>query len=358
MPTATDAKRERGVVGEGSVRVGPVMALPQVLDELGADTDALLAEQGWRRTDFEDPESVIPMRTIDQLLRRGAEVTGCRHLGVLVGSRGSMSSLGVLGFLMRASATAGEALQILERHLRVQDRAAVVSFEVGGGRAHLGYALTVTGLKTADQIYSLVALLGIQIMRGLCGPGWRASEVHLPFRAQRDAAALSEACEAPIRFGADRLVLVFSAGDLARPVPTADPLLYRMMAERVSQLEAIAPRGLVVEVRQILRALVLTAHCTPSLVARRVGIAERTLNRRLALEGTSVRALRDEVRCDTACQLLVQTAHSAADIGQLLGYAEPAAFTRAFRRWVGLAPAQWRAQQAATTPAGVVVRAG
>ncbi|MDZ7589358.1 MAG: AraC family transcriptional regulator [Rubrivivax sp.] len=353
MPVATDAKGQRGVVGEGSVRVGPLMALPQVLDELGADTDTLLVEQGFHRTDFEDPESVMPVHAIDRLLHRGAEVTACPQLGVLVGRRGSLSALGVLGFLMRASKTVGEALQILERHLQVQDRAAVVSFEVSGGQGRLGYALTVTGLKATDQTYGLVALIAIQIMRGLCGPGWRASEVHLPFRAPRDAAALREACESPLRFGTDRMVLVFPASDLARPVPTADPLLYRMMAERVSQLEAVAPRGLIDEVRQMLRALVLTTKCTPSLVARRVGIAARTLNRRLALEGTSLRALRDEVRRDTACQLLAQTAHSAADIGQLLGYAEPAAFTRAFKRWAGVGPAQWRAQQkgAASGPA-------
>jgi len=339
------------VVGEGSVRVGTLMALPQVLDSLGADTEALLAEQAWQRADFEDPENVVPMRAIDQLLHRGSEVTGCRHLGLLVGRRTSLSSLGVLGFLMRASSTVGEALQILERHLRVQDRAAVVTFESRDGQVRLGYAITVTGLKAIEQIYSLVALVGIRIMRDLCGPGWRASEVQLPFRAPRDAAALREACEAPIRFGADRLVLVFPASDVARRVPTADPLLYRMMSEHVSQLEAIAPRGLVDEVRQILRALVLTTRATPSLVARRVGIAARTLNRRLALEGTSLRALRDEVLRDTACQLLVHTAHSAADIGQLLGYAEPAAFTRAFRRWNGMGPAQWRARQPASLPA-------
>jgi AraC-like DNA-binding protein len=109
----------------------------------------------------------------------------------------------------------------------------------------------------------------------------------------------------------------------------------------------MAPDGLAGEVRQWMRAMIFAAGCTPRVVAARLGLPLRTLNRRLAEQGTSVRALRDEVRRDTACHLLAQTAKTAGEVGRMLGYTEPAAFTRAFRRWTGTAPARWRAQRAA-----------
>jgi AraC-like DNA-binding protein len=345
-------KAARGVVGEGQVRVGPLMALPQVLDDLGADTDALLTDEGWQRADFEDPESVVPVRVLGRVLRRAAQATGCDHLGVRVGRRVSLSALGALGFLMQSSPTVADALQALGAHLQVHDRAAVVTLEAGPTNCRLGYRITVPDVEQADQLYCVAALAGVRIMQALCGGNWRAQEVSLPFPPPNDVAPLREAFGAPMRFGADRMVLVFPAADLARPLATADALLHRMMSERIAELETLAPEGLAGEVRQWLRTMVFAAGCTPRVMAARLGIPVRTLNRRLAEQGTSVRTLRDEVRRDTACHLLAQTARTAGEVGQLLGYSDPAAFTRAFGRWTGLAPARWRAQRAASVNIG------
>jgi AraC-like DNA-binding protein len=238
-----------------------------------------------------------------------------------------------------------EALQALGRHLHVHDRAAVVTLEAGGASCRLAYLITVADVDMLDQIYGVAALAGVHIMRALCGPAWRPQEVCLPFKPPRNAAPLRQALGAPLRFGAQRMELVFPATDLARPLAMADALLHRMMSERIAELETMAPPSLADEVRQLLRTLVFTTACTPRVVGLRLGVHVRTLNRRLAEQGTSVSALRDEVRRDTACQLLAQGGKPAGEVGRLLGYSEPAAFTRAFRRWTGLGPAQWRVQQ-------------
>jgi AraC-like DNA-binding protein len=241
-----------------------------------------------------------------------------------------------------------DALQALGAHLQVHDRAAVVTLEAGPTSCRLGYRITVPEVEQADQLYCVAALAGVRIMQALCGGRWRALEVGLPFPPPANVAPLREAFGAPLRFGADRMVLVFPVADLARPLATADALLHQMMSERIAELETMAPEGLAGEVRQWLRAMVFAADCTPRVMAARLGMPLRTLNRRLAEQGTSARVLRDEVRRDTACHLLAQTAKTAGEVGRLLGYTEPAAFSRAFRRWTGRAPARWRAQRAAS----------
>ncbi len=79
--------------------------------------------------------------------------------------------------------------------------------------------------------------------------------------------------------------------------------------------------------------------------AERIGLGARTLSRRLAVEGASFRQLREEACYTLACQFLESTHLPANEIADLLGYANPSAFTRAFYRWTGMGPAQWRASR-------------
>ena len=80
-------------------------------------------------------------------------------------------------------------------------------------------------------------------------------------------------------------------------------------------------------------------------LARRLSMHRRTLNRRLEAEGTTFREVLDAVRYKRACELLRNPNLSIADISPRLGYGEPSAFSRAFRRWSGMTPLQWRARR-------------
>jgi AraC-like DNA-binding protein len=77
-------------------------------------------------------------------------------------------------------------------------------------------------------------------------------------------------------------------------------------------------------------------------VARRLAISQQTLRRRLARDGTSLRQVRDEVLRDEAIAALVEGEESIGDLAMRLGFSEPSAFTRAFRRWTGNPPSAYR----------------
>ena len=77
-------------------------------------------------------------------------------------------------------------------------------------------------------------------------------------------------------------------------------------------------------------------------VASELAMSERSIQRSLREENTSYRELVDEVRKDLALQHLSRPGTSATDVAFLLGFSEPSAFTRAFRRWTGLPPTQFR----------------
>jgi AraC-like DNA-binding protein len=109
-------------------------------------------------------------------------------------------------------------------------------------------------------------------------------------------------------------------------------LFARVTSDRVRDMAADVVRTLLVDgIRPDL-----------SIVARRLGMSERTLKRRLSEEGATFKTVRDNVRTETAAALLTNHALKIGAVAQSVGFAETASFTRAFSRWLGSSPARFR----------------
>lgn len=335
------------VVEDGGVRCGILRAWPEVLDELGVDADALFAEAGLSRAHFEDPENTITYSVGALLLQRSVDLTHTPHLGILISAPLTLSALGAMGFLMRASPTVAHALGLLAQHFAVHDRGGQVTVETTDAVSMLGYRVKTPSLPAVEQIHMIAAGAATAFVRELCGPQWRPLEVQLPFRRPATTEPFSRVLRAPLRFDADRMNVVFPTSDLARSVATADPVLYRMMAERIQAVLAMQHQDLPGRVRDLLKTQVFLPACNGEVVAGRLGMSLRTLKRRLQDSGTTLQSIRDEVLAEAATQLLRCTDKSATEIGLILGYADASAFTRAFQRWHGMAPGQWRSLAAA-----------
>lgn len=327
------------------VRAGPLLALPAVLRSLGVDPVPLLAELDLTESFFEDPENTLSMAFAGRLLGLCVERTGCEHFGLLVGQHAGASSLGALGYLMRSSATVGDALAAFSRHLAVQDQGGTVWVESDGSRSILGYSLFDAGVESLDQTMACAIAIGTNILRSLCGPRWRPDHVLFAFPCPRRVGPYRRFFEVLPRFDAVRTGILFRSSLLRAPVPNADFLLQKLMEERVRELQSTSRDDLVAQVRRLLRTMVTSPSCSVSAAAERIGVHRRTLNRRLAAAGTTFHQQREEARRELACQLLENTRTAATDIAEILGYADSASFTRAFHRWTGSTPTQWRASR-------------
>jgi AraC-like DNA-binding protein len=323
-------------------RVGPLRGLVPVLAERGVDPDAVLAEFGLDTAFFEDPEHRLPLATVDRLLGRAIAASDCPHLGLLVGMRAGPSTLGVVGYLLQSAPDLGTALRLLGGHLSVNARHVALGFEVDDESATLGFGLVATDLEHGDQLHACMAAIAVVTLRALCGPGWRPSAVRLAFGAPRDVAPYREHLGLRPEFGGARSAVVFPARWLAHHPTGADPLLHRFMAARLRELAAGTPGGFSGTTRRLLGSMVSSGDCSLAAVADRLGVPPHTVKRRLASEGTSFRALRDEVRHAIAQHLLRHARMPVGDVALALGYSEPGALTRAFRRRAGASPRAWR----------------
>lgn len=326
-------------VAFGRPGVGP--AIYATLAELGADPDDLLAELGL------DPRHVeggkhISYADLGRLMAIGVERTNCPHLGLLIGRRTTLASLGRLGLLMRHSDTVGDALRVLEAHSGIQNWGAVVGLGTDNGVTVLSYAPYGPEAERA-AVHSERALATMtNVIRALCGVDWAPEEVLLPRSKPRDASPYERFFQAPVRFDHEMAALVFLAELLEKRIDGADPVVRRLAEGRIHQLEARQSSNLTEELRRYLRAHVTRQRCKAERVARMRLVHRRTLSRHLRAEGTTFRQLSNEALFRVAKQLLVDTSMTLTQISTALNFSEPAAFTHAFRRWSGMAPSAWR----------------
>jgi AraC-like DNA-binding protein len=179
-------------------------------------------------------------------------------------------------------------------------------------------------------------------MQSLCGPRWNASQVTLAHRKPDNVEPFRKFFRAPLLFDAEQNALVFLTEWLTYRLPVDDPELRRQLTSQIKALEARYRDSFPEQVRSVLRTALLTDRADADRIASLFSIHRRTLSRRLNEDGVSFKDLVEEQRYEIARQTLLDTDLLVADVAALLGYADASAFTRAFRRWSGAAPADWR----------------
>ena len=200
--------------------------------------------------------------------------------------------------------------------------------EFGPLGAEMGLAM---GVRVITEVFGVPAAL-----RGV----WLAHSPPTPAERYLDAFGV------PVRFDAPDAALLLHAHRLGDPVdPDAGPRLRILRAQLELVRQQLQDQEDPPELRAIRDAAARNAangEYTAAALADRLGLSQRTLQRRVADLGTSVRSLTDEVRVATARQLLAAPDLSLFEVARSLGYTTESAFRRAFRRWTGQSPAQYR----------------
>jgi len=332
----------------GEVRIGPVMAIPAVLSDLGASPQRAFARAGVDLRLFDDPDRRIRVDDLGSLFETCVALTGCDHFGLLVGQRFGLNDLGPLGCLMRNSGTVGEAVRSLLRHLHLHDRgAAPVLLAPDRSCVMLGYSVYCHGTSALAQIQDAAVAIGYTILAELCGPAWKALRVQFSHGPPESSAAYQQVFRANVSFDAEVSGLVFASSWLERAVDDADETLHGIVAEAIREAEANAPTGFAEQVERVLPQMVLTGMTSSEAVARLFAVHERTLRRRLDADGQNLRRLVSQARFELAKQLLDNTRLGVSAIAAALKYDDPNAFSRAFRNWAKVSPTEWRAWQLA-----------
>ena len=317
--------------------------LPLVLKRFGVPTEPILQAVNLRLADLNDPDHSTSFADLDRLLGLCIRRTKCGHFGLLVGQYIDLQLLGVAGRLARNAPSVGAALQELAAFFALHDSGGSLRLAIHEGRVTFGYGIYVPGLAHTHQLCDLAVAAIANVMRQLCGTDWKPDVVLLPRERPADIRPYRQHFAAPLRFDSVIAAVVFPESHLSQAIADADPLLHRLLADSAEAAIAATDPILHTEVRRTIR-LLMHRQCSRGQVARRLGMHERTLGRRLQASGTTFQRLLDETRLDMARQLLRNTRVPVARVAAALGYHDPTVFTRAFARWTGQTPSRFRAE--------------
>lgn len=327
----------------GDVRIGPVMAIPDLLTEFGVTPRRAFALAGVKLRLFRNPDSRIPFQALTRLFSTCATLTECDHFGLLVGERFRLEALGAVGDLMRNSATVGEALRALLLHLHLYDRGAVpVLVEIEPSNLLFGYAAYGQAAPSTAQIYDAAVAIGCRALQELCGPTWKPLRTQFSHLRPRNTAAHRRLFRSKLSFDADACGVVFASTWLEQPIAGSDPALRRLLTRVIEDAEENSGMSFAEQVECALPQLSLNGTTAARDVARLFGIHDRTLRKRLRAEGTNLQTLVDRTRFGIARQLLGETGLPVSEIASALRYSDPNVFSRAFRNWAGVNPREWR----------------
>jgi AraC-like DNA-binding protein len=274
-----------------------------------------------------------------RMLAEAVQRTRCSHFGLLVGQVWQLPDMGLVGEVMRRCDTVGEALRTGTVLHRVNSDGGTGFLFEHGRTVSLGYAVFHPQADRVSPLYDGMLALLVNVMRELCGPAWNPTEVLLPRAALADDRPYRELFRCRLRFDAEYAALTFPAAVLDRPLRDADATgkaaLEREIARRMGS-------NLVPQLYRSLRLLLLEGGADGNRLAQQFEMHRRTLNRRLRAQGRTFQSVLDDVRFEAARHLLAETTLPVVQVAGALGYAEVSAFTRAFRRWAGRPPVEWR----------------
>ncbi len=321
-------------------------ALIAACDRLGLASDALLAEVGLDRQQLADPERRIPAAQADALWRAILEQTDDPDLPVHSAEQLPFGAYRVIDYLAAHAPTLGAAFERVAAYfLLIDPRATItITHHAGGREVAMVASSPGTTIRREAAEYTLAAL----VLRTRAGTGIEFVPTRVSFANPAPASTreLERVFACPLEFDAERHGLSLTDVDWTRVCDQADPALFELLEGHAALVLAALPPAseLVGELRQAISIELRTADPTLAAVGKRLGMSGRTLQRRLDDERVRFGALVDESKTELAKAGLADRSLAICEVAFMLHFADPSAFTRAFKRWTGVTPGRWRQQ--------------
>lgn len=297
-------------------------------------TTLLPAVLRWHGEPSEADEISLPLDAIERALEEIAVAHGEPALGLLLPARLTFSRYGYGELAARSSENVAAALDRLARYASLATPGATGSFDA----TDLRIRFPERARRPIRVLHDWSLAHALHTLRASCDAPLRPTRVWLAYPRPRDLGPLHLFFGTQeIDFGAEDDGFTLSANDLAQPLRGRDPRLASTMDDLADRTLPKAERSFAERVE---RAIVLPDTSIES-VAKRLHASGRTLQRRLEAEGTRYSEVLDRARANLARKLLREDL-PIAEVAARVGFSDVAPFTRAFRRWTGAPPGQFR----------------
>lgn len=311
----------------------------------GASADELARCAGIALGDLDDQDNRIPMSNYIALMRAAKDLTGDPALALHYGEEVDLSELSITGLIMNASETMGEAFVQMNRFGRL-----AVEFE--GAERRFEMKTDQRGVWLVDQRRNpndFPELTEVTFARMACHPRRflprpHILEVHVTHPEPSYRAEYDRIFQCPIVFNADWNAWRANPDLASYRVQLQPRYVFGVLSERAELLlrrleNSKSVRG---RVESLLMPILHTGDIGMDVIAAKMGVSRQTLFRRLKAEEVTFEKVLDDLRRRLALDYLAGRKVSVNETAYLVGFSDPAAFSRAFKRWTGKSPSEIR----------------
>lgn len=327
-----------------------VVPVAQALRQQGVDPLELVGEVGLDLARAANPDWRVSQASFNELLQRCIAATGDEAFGLLAAEQLQPQVLHSLGLAWLASDTVYDGLRRLQRFAHLVATGMELALQEEGDAVHLLLGYDGRGGEAVpasrDYAVGIVTRMCRLTLGEYLAPVYIELQRPPPARPERWEYLLSSR----VVFAAPHNCITWSAADIMEPLVTGDPALARINDEHTQAfLDNFLARSTTREVVDKIVEKLPDGPPGQQQVASALCMSSRTLQRKLQEEGTSFKELLQDTRMQLAGKYLRSPGRSVVETAYLLGFSEPSTFSRAFKRWSGQSPADYR-DAAARTP--------
>jgi AraC-like DNA-binding protein len=319
-------------------------AIAAVVESYGCDSRVVFQRAGLDMDEMQRPGARYPFRAMTRLWNEAESATGDPCIGLLAAQRLKPQALHALGLSWLASRTLLEGLNRMVRYARIANTSLKLELEeTREQQFKLVSGIQATQLEPAPAAIDAIPAFVVKMCRLNTDANFAPRLVTFEHEDHGHADTYVGHFRAPVLFGKTENALYFDSKGLKQLVPGGNSEL----AEEVDQiaeryLATLDPNRVQDQVRELLLRLLPSGEVDQNTVANSLNRSVSSLQRQLRAEGSSYRRVLDDTREGMAVGLVRERRYSLAQIAYLLGFADQANFTRAFKRWTGATPSEFR----------------
>ena len=298
------------------------------------------------------PDLYVPYAAFARALNLAAAEGPAPSFGLQLSEYHDYLVFGPFGLLLAQADSFAEVLKLTQQYVHLHAQGISLHLETEGEQLRVEYRLQLQETVDLRQLRELGLGVMQRTMAGLFGEDWQPRQLLIGHAALGEAAEYARLFPCPVLFEQPCSGFVAATTIFAlRPLEQRSQLKSHLIEQyRFSQH---LPADISEQICYVLQSILSTGEARLEVVARLLGQHPRSLQIALQKQGRTFRELLDQVRYAEARQQLSLSAQSITDLALHLGYADETAFSRAFKRWSGVAPQQWRKGLAMQQPNGV-----
>jgi AraC-like DNA-binding protein len=311
--------------------------------EENIEVGPLLRKAGLTLQQVENSTLRLSVKSQIAFLNLVADRSGDELLGFHLAQDFDLREIGTLYYVMASSETLGEALQRAARYSKITNEALHLEYRKNQDVTVTFEYIDVARHEDRHQIEFFMISL-VRLVRHLSGLNSFPNLVTLKHHRNSCQPKFESFFGCDVIFGGGADEIAFPSTIQLMPLASADPFLHALLIAQCEQMQVdqLRPAALRASVENEIAPLLPHGKAQASEIARKLGMSQRTLARRLRSEGLSFTFILDEMKCGLAKHYLGEADLPITTIAWLVGYQEVSAFTHAFKRWTGKTPKQVR----------------